>query len=214
MKAIQAVNPLIHALADSDPHVAKNAFYALRKFSHEIVPQLLAFYSFPNSSIRLKIHELLVGFGQPIVPLLRKELDKHQWVVGNRIVHLIWEIGKHKEEETLITCLNHKHAQKSAIIFLGALKSIPAIPHFVRLYQKPSLRRTIFYALRVIGKETSFPIIIHSLNNSALTASAEAIILKIGTPMIAFLTKEEQTAPRNKKDVFTKLIKRIKDFQG
>lgn len=214
MKAIQAVSPLVLALADTDPHVAKNAFYALRKFGPEIVPQLLAFYSFPNSIIRLKIHELLVGFGESIIPLLRKELDKYQWVVGNRIVHLIWEIGKHKEVETLITCLSHKHAQKSAIIFLGALKSIPAIPHFVRLYQKPGLRRTIFYALRVIGKEASFPIIIHSLNNSALTASAEAMILKIGMPMIPFLTKEQERAPRNKKDVFTQLIKRIKEFQG
>ncbi len=190
MRDVQSVSPLIRALGDSDGHVVKNAFHALKKFGNEIVPKLLPYYSHSNSDIRLKVHELLLEFGSSIIPILRKELDAHQWVVGNRIVHLIWEIGKTKEEDTLIACLGHRHAQKNVILLLGALKSLPALPHLIRMYQKPNLRRVIFYAIRLIGKEASFPIIIHSLNNSALAESAETLILKIGVPALPFLVKE------------------------
>jgi len=208
MKDRQAVPALVKALADEDGHVVKNAFNALKKFGHEVVPELLPYYSNENANIRLKIHELLLLFGELIIPILRKELDNHQWVVGNRIVHLIWDIGKNKEEDTLITCLGHRHAQKTVIILLGTLKSMPAIPHFIRLYQKPNLRRVIFYAIRLIGKETAFPIIIHSLNNSALSVSSEAMILKVGAPTLPFLVKELAKGIVSR-DVIVNLISRI-----
>ena len=208
MKDLRAVTPLILSLNDEDGHVVKNAYHALKKFGHEIVPNLLPFYSHKNKNIREKIHELIIGFGEPIVPTLRKELDTHQWVVGNRIVHTIWEIGKSKEENTLITCLSHRHAQKTVIILLGSLKSISAIPHFIRMYQKPNLRRVIFYAIRLIGKESAFPVIIHALNNSALSVSAEMMIIKVGPSMLPFLVKELAKGVVNRQIIVT-LITRI-----
>ena len=77
------------------------------------------------------------------------------------------------------------------------------------MYQNPSLRRTIFYALRLIGKEASFPIIIHSLSNSALATQAEDMILKVGSPMLPYLTKEQARPTQSNKEMLNVLIKKI-----
>ncbi len=191
-----SIRPLLQSLVDKDFHVAKNAHKALSRFGHAVVPDAIRLFGHKNVYLRQQVMDLLSELGEPILPLLKEGLDKSDWIISNRLVHLIWTIGKHQSENMLISSMGHPYVQKNVIILLGILKSKPAIPHFILLYgQKPSARRLIFQALKLTGTKESFPVLVDALGNSALEASAETMILKIGPAMIPYLVNGLELCP-------------------
>jgi HEAT repeat protein len=185
-----AIRPLLQSLVDKDFHVAKNAHKALSRFGTDIVHDAIKLLGHKNVYLRQKVMELLRGLGEPILPLLKEEVDTAGWVVANRLIHLIWTIGKGQSENILISALGNLDVQKNVIILLGILKSKPAIPHFILLYsQKPSARRLIFQAIKLTGAKACFSILVEALDNSALAPGSDMMLRKIGGAAIPFLVQ-------------------------
>ena len=188
--------------------MVKNAYKALAKFGVEVVPFAVQLLGHKHVYIRKQAEKLLLELGEICISMLHKEVDKHQWVVGNRIVHLIWQIGKQGAQNTLISVLGNPHVQKNTIILLGMLKSEAALPHFIQYYSKPSLRRIILHSIKLIGKDTAFPVIVESLYNSALRDQAREMCIKIGPAMLPYLTAALRSTERSR-DILFSLIKKI-----
>lgn len=204
----KAIKPLLLCLGDKDFHVVKNAYKALLKFSVECIPSAVQLLGHKHVYIRHQAEQLILEMGDISLGVLQKEIDKHNWVVSNRIVHLIWQLGKHNAQNTLIAALGNPNVQKNTIILLGMLKSEAALPHFIQYYSKPSLRRIILQSIKLIGKDTAFPVIVESLSNSALNEQAKMMCLKIGPAILPALVDSLQQGHKNKA-VMIELIKKI-----
>ena len=204
----KAIKPLLLALGDKDFNVVKNAYKALVKFNVEIIPSAVQLLGHKHVYIRNQAEQILLEIGEVGLPILHKEVDKHNWAVSNRIVHLIWQIAKQNAQNMLISVLGNPNVQKNTIILLGILKSEAALPHFIQYYSKPSLRRVILQGIKLIGKDVSFPVIIESLHNSALKEQAKLMCLKIGPAILPAVVEAIQNGSKNKV-VLIKLIKKL-----
>lgn len=204
----KAIKPLLLCLGDKDFHVVKNAYKALSKFGVEVIPSAVQLLGHKHMYIRTQAEKLLLELGEMSIPMLHKEVDKHNWVVSNRIVHLIWQLGKQNAQNTLISVLGNPNVQKNTIILLGMLKSEAALPHLIQYYSKPSLRRIILHSVKLIGKENAFPVIVEALHNSALSEQAREMCLKIGPAILPYLVKALKRSDKDKRLLIT-LIKKI-----
>lgn len=204
----KAIKPLLLCLGDKDFHVVKNTYKALLKFGVEIIPSAVQLLGHKHVYIRKQAEQLLLELGELGLPVLHKEIEKHNWVVSNRMVHIIWQIAKQNSQNTLISVLGNPNVQKNTIILLGMLKSEAAIPHLIQYYSKPSIRRIILQSIKLIGKDTAFPVIVEALNNSALNEQAKEMCLKIGPAMLPTIVDALKQGSKNK-EVLINLIKKI-----
>ena len=208
MKDPRAIEPLFRQLSDDDFHVIKNVIKALRKFGSIVISPAIQRLKHRNANARRAAMLLIESFGKESLSYLIQEIEKENWVVSNRLVHLIWKIGKIDSEDVLIQFLPNKHVQKNVIIMLGTLKSVSSIPSLIKLYEEKPLRRLILYAIKLIGPKTAFPVIIQSLRNISIKSLTEELIIKIGSPMVPYLlaTLEKKNQSRV---TCVKLLERI-----
>ena len=190
LKDERAINALVALLGDSDFHVIKNASKALQKFGIDVIPKLLPLFAHPHYKVREVVFSLIESFGEKALPDLIKALPTYSWVVANRISHLIFVIGKQESEDYLIEALVHPVVQKNTIIMLGMLRSKISIPHVVRMYDNPGLKRVILYSFKLIGKQSCFPILVKLLQNKGLRLNTGKLILKIGPAILPYLVEE------------------------
>ncbi|RAP37695.1 hypothetical protein DID80_03780 [Candidatus Marinamargulisbacteria bacterium SCGC AAA071-K20] len=187
MKDLRAMDPLLDSLGDSDFHVIKNVQKGLVKFGPIVIASGIKRLKNRNSLLRSNIMMLIETFGKESLSYLKAELDSNDPIILNRVIHLIWKIGKVESEDILVENLKNKDIQKNVIVMLGTLKSVIAIPRLIKLYEKKSHRRLILYAMKLIGAKTAFPVIIQSLKNVNIKPLSEAIILRIGPAMLPYL---------------------------
>jgi HEAT repeat protein len=202
MKAPTAIPSLTRLLMDRDFHVRKNAVKALVKFGPEVCAYLVTQFSHPHFSVRRHISLIISHFGAKSVPFLVKDFALRDWVSANRIVHAVFEIPMEDKEEILLDLIANGDVQKPLVIMMGQLKVAKAVPHLIRLYKNPRLRRCILESLRRVGEKQSLPLLVVALRKGSpqLRALAEQIILKIGKPMLSYLVKGllESNAPTEK----------------
>lgn len=208
MRDMRAMDPLLSCLADRDFHVIKNVQKALLKLGPIVIPNAIMQLKHRNIILRSNTMELIESFGKESLGYLKTELATPDPIIQNRVIHLIWKIGKVEAEDTLVEHLSNKDIQRNVIVMLGSLKSVIAIPKLMKLYEKKSHRRLILYAMKLIGAKTAFPVIIQSLKNVNIKPLAEAMILRIGPAMLPYLVA---TLPKKNQARITcvKLIERI-----
>jgi HEAT repeat protein len=187
MKDLRAMEPLLDCLGDSDFHVIKNVQKGLIKFGPIVITSAINRLKLRNSILRNNAMALIESFGSESMSYLKAELTSNDPIILNRVVHLIWKIGKVESEDLLIENLNNKEIQKNIIVMLGSLKSIVAIPYLIKLYENKSHRRLILYAMKLIGAKSAFPVIIRSLKSVTIKPLSEAIIMRIGPAMLPYL---------------------------
>ena len=203
-----AIKPLLKTLDDPDFHVFKNTYKSLERFSVSIIPPALPYFSHSNQKVRQAIFNLIHSFGDDAVPVLEKELNKYGWIISNRIIHLIWQIGGKASEDILIHTLSNKAVRKNATVMLGMLGSKRALVHLIKAFEEPGMRRVVLISMKLIGKKIAFPVIIQSLNNEALAKQSETLILKVKKPMLPYLVQALGQSGYNKKSLVA-LIEKI-----
>ncbi len=187
----RAIKPLMATFLDPDAHVRKNTTKALIRLGVNVIPYVIPYFAHPSSVIRKQVYDLLFKMGSKILFALEQLLPKQNWVVANRMVDVIWRIGGANAENALIRALPIKTVQKNALLLLGELKCKNALPHLLDVFDVPSSRRAVLYALSLIGKEESYMFIVNQLTPavSAASESAEAAVMKIGSPILPYLVK-------------------------
>ena len=183
-----AIGPLIGRLGDEDVHVRKNVVKSLEKFGFSIIPDAVLALDHASIDVRKQLTDILLKFGAPAAGLLHQELEKnHGWVISNQILYIIWRISHDKAEELFIQLLVNKDIRKNVIVTLGLMRSLKSIPYLLRYYEYPELRRLILYAIKFIGPELVFPLIVQSLERVQGREFVLQLILKIGVAMLPHL---------------------------
>ncbi len=205
----RAIHPLIALLSDRDFHVRKNAAKALIRFGSKMVPVLARYFGSPNPVIRSQVQQILVSVGPKIIPDLEAALEDEGWVVSNRIIDVIWRLGGENAETAIIRGISNIQIQDHAIILLGMMKSKRAIPHLMKVFNKPNLRRLVVYSLFRIGEEEAYPVIVNALlsNSTSITTLTTQIIQKIGIPILKHLAQAIPNAGPKKKSVIALMLK-------
>jgi HEAT repeat protein len=205
----RAIHPLIALLSDRDFHVRKNATKALIRFGSKMVPVITRYFSADNPIIRNQVAQILLNVGPKIIPDLEVALEDEGWVVSNRIIDIIWRLGTEAAEPAIIRAISNPHAQEHAIIVLGMMKSKRAIPHLMKVFNKPNLKRLVVYSLFRIGEEEAYPVIVNALlsNSSNITTLTTQIIQKIGIPILKHLAKAVPNAGTKRKMILALMLK-------
>jgi len=204
----KAIPRLLTLLGDSDYHVIKNAAKALQKFGTQVTPDLVPLYAHPHVKVREAVFGIFKHLGPKAFPQLITAVNESSWVVSNRLVHTLFTVGKQEAEDYLLEALSVKHVQKNTIIMLGMLKSKASIPHTVKLYDNPGLKRVILYSFKLIGKDKAFPVLVGLLQNKILKMNAGKLCLKIGPAVLPYLVKSLRDPASNKK-LIIKLMEKI-----
>jgi len=186
----KAAPKLLELLSDHDFHVRKNSFNALKKLGVKIVPHALAYLKCQDKRVRDQVVSLFLECGAEMIPVIKKQVPKQDWIVGTRLINIMWQLGGDTIEDDLIDLITERLVQKHIIVRVGQMKSLVAIPNLIRLYKKPSLKRIIIASFNNMGSKESYPKVIRALQNSALKKEATEIILKIKQPMVHFLVSE------------------------
>jgi len=205
----RAIHPLIALLSDRDFHVRKNAAKALIRFGSKMVPVITRYFSSNNPIIRNQVQQILLNVGPKIIPDLEAALEDEGWVASNRIIDVIWRLGTEAAETAIIRAISNHHTQEHAIIVLGMMKSKRAIPHLMKVFNKPNLRRLVVYSLFRIGEEEAYPVIVNALlsNSTSITTLTTQIIQKIGAPILKHLAQAVPNAGPKKKTVLALMLK-------
>ncbi len=205
----RAIHPLIALLSDRDFHVRKNAAKALIRFGSKMVPVLARYFSSSNPIIRSQVQQILVSAGPKIIPDLEATLEDESWVVSNRILDVIWRLGGDHAETAIIRGISNTQIQEHAIILLGIMKSKRAIPHLMKVFNKPNLRRLVVYSLFRIGEEEAYPVIVNALlsNSTSITTLTTQIIQKIGPPILKHLALAIPNAGAKRKSIIALMLK-------
>ncbi|MFC1753346.1 HEAT repeat domain-containing protein [Thermoproteota archaeon] len=187
----RAVKPLGEALSDKDVHVRKSAEKALERFGSRCISELIKRYNYPDPRVRKSITKIICSMGHAIIPNLEQELPENDWILANSIVTLMWCVGGPKAEDALIRSLKNRAAQKSILPLLASLHSKRCVPHLLKVFDKPSMRRMVLNTLKRIGEETSYPIIINlvSSGSSLLSHRAEEVVAKIGENALPYMIR-------------------------
>lgn len=206
----RAIKALVGCLSDSDFHVRKNASKALLRIGVEVIPSLVSQFSNFDVRTRLLVLSIFLSMGTAAIPKLSKSLTGQDWVTSNRIVDTIGRLGGDQAEVALIQALSNEKAQKHAVILLGIMRSKRAVPHLLKAFDYPKLRRIVVYSLYRIGEKDAYPAIVTSLQSSSagVASLSEKIVLKIGTPMLPFLVSALKL-PRAKKRLILTVIGKI-----
>jgi HEAT repeat protein len=174
-----------------------------------MVPVLARYFGSPNPVIRSQVQQILVSVGPKIIPDLEASLEDEGWVVSNRIIDVIWRLGGENAETAIIRGISNIQIQEHAIILLGMMKSKRAIPHLMKVFGKPNLRRLVVYSLFRIGEEEAYPVIVNALlsNSTSITTLTTQIIQKIGPPILKHLAQAIPNAGPKKKSVIALMLK-------
>ena len=181
---IKALRPLLGLLSDDDFHVQKNAMKAIEKFGEKMVSLAVLYFQHEHVYVRKNIYNIFLSLGEKGVPLLRKEMGRHSWVINNFILYTLYKINPENIDDILKEALLIPCVQKNAIVFLGIRRDPKMVPELVSRYEKPSLRRLILYAIKIIGRRESFSFIVRLLNHPSIYKQAVDIIIKIGHPIL------------------------------
>jgi hypothetical protein len=197
-----SVSDLAGLLADPDSHVRKNAIKALQRYGVKAVPVAVSYFQHRDREVRLAVYHLLRGMGESILQPLEKVVFAQNWVVANRIIHLMWEIGGITAERTLVRLLVIPSLQKAIVLLLGSMKSAFALPFLLPLYANNKLKKPVLFAFKKTGERAFFEFIIHAyLRGDEKTQHlAEQVLAKVGHHIVpAFLnvlTTEPQFVDR------------------
>lgn len=187
----RAIPPLMTLMLDKDYHVRKNALKALAKFESVLVPYIVPRFSDTDPLIRKYVFHLLIALGDSIIPDLFEQLEKHNWVVDQRIVHTISVIKSPLSDMYLIKALACENVKKNVILMLGHLNSQNAIPYLVQLYGVSNLKRIVFFSLRKINEDAVFAQLLRFISDESLGLSnqAGALILRWNDMALPHLVK-------------------------
>lgn len=202
-----AIPALIEALSDEDPHVVKNAKKALVKFKGAAVSDLAPLYAHSDLAIRTHVQDIMSALGDRILDALFAEVRRHDWVISNRLAYAIYSVSGKDAEHMLVSLLDYEPVQKNVTLMLGLMKSKVSIPYFIRFHDNPSIRRVVLQAIKMVGKEVAFPLIIKALAKSNYAEGAEALILRIGPPMFPALQTSLSRDDLPKEHLFRLMIK-------
>jgi hypothetical protein len=206
----KAIFLLIKRLNDKDFHVRRTAAKALEKFGKVGIPGLVKQFSHHSPDVRAQAFLILKHFGASAIPDLEEALVKVEWVVANRIVHTIWHIGGPLAEDALIRCVYRRAVQKNSIMILAVMKSKKGIPYLLKAYDMLGLKRCVIGAFKQLGPDIGYPVLVKIAcsADAKFITQAQAIIIRIGDPMLKYLIKALTVKECNKK-VIIYLIKKI-----
>ncbi len=191
LRSEAALTHLIKLFSDPDSHVRKNAVKALQKYKLPAVPILIDYLDHPHVEIRKGVSDILMGFSELVLPEFEHLIPQKNWVIANRLLQLTWLIEGARSEALLIRCLDIPDIQKTAIVLLGTCHNSQAVKPLLKLCVVPGLRKLILHQFSKMGAPLVFPILVISAvsNQASLKEGAVWVILKIGKPVIPYLSR-------------------------
>ncbi|MFC1770604.1 HEAT repeat domain-containing protein [Candidatus Margulisiibacteriota bacterium] len=202
----QAIAPLLVILNESDPQLRNSAAKSLVKFGKAALPGLLMQFQNLNVEVRKAVYKVLHSQGGKIVSDLEDALKDQNWIISNRILHLIFNIGGMEAELVLISSLTNKLVQKNCILFLAQLKTKKALNPLFQMYDQPNLKPILISVFKFLGPDTWLELV-EKLNGQDLNDAKKAgkILIRL-TPMITpLLLTALKARDTNKKRIGTVL---------
>ena len=189
LKDVGSLGVLKNQLEDSSIYVRRHAARALYRYGVLGIPSLVGGYSLKNVSVRQAIHMVLIKMGSKGIKALAAEVAVQNWVVSNRIVQCLYELGTDEAADALVGLLSVKKVRPQLIVLLGLMRCSKAVPSLIKLYDQPSLKRLIMVSLFRIGEEEAYPLIVEALlqSDSYSEDLVKSIINKIGKPILPYL---------------------------
>ncbi|MFA5878861.1 MAG: HEAT repeat domain-containing protein [Candidatus Margulisiibacteriota bacterium] len=189
VKDIRAIPYLVNLLLDKDFHVEQAAHKSLLNYGPRVIEKLAPYLSSPNFKIRKIIAGLLIHFSDDAVFYFKDILSECDLIAANRLVEIIARFESDAAKDILVYALDIESVQKSAIIFLGAVKYKKAIPKLLELFLQPNLKKFVLEALLLIDQSFAFELLIQELNSGSYNYSTylESKIIEIGEPLISML---------------------------
>lgn len=210
IKDPEAIKGLVQLLLDRDFHVEQAAYQSILNLGPSVSGKLVTYLSIPSFKIRKLIFELLIHFNNDALVYLYEVLPECDLISANRLIEIVSRFKSSAAKDFLVSALAFKSVQKSAIIYLGALKYKEAMPKLLELFLNPVLKKLVLEAMLQIDPDFSFELLVQELNSDSFNYRnyLELKILEIGEPLLPLLLKALKQ-PTNKRKFITDILAKM-----
>ena len=210
MREMSAVPAVMKLLYDKDFHVRRSVAKAIRKYGNVAIPGLLGQIKGFDHDVRKQVSKIIIDMRGDAVDVLETEIRRSDWVTSNYVAYILWRIGGEQAEDVLLANIENKKMQKSIIVMLAWMKSKRAISSYLKIIDSPGVTRVILAALKIMGINETFPVIIKAIshNNQVVAEKAVKLMLKIGRPILPYLVRGLAN-PENNRKLMLRIIEKI-----